>query len=478
MATEPNYNKVREMISRCQWTFAKSMPFAPHEYIVRDKCPLTDDEFVYFVEMQRQYGVTEKWGKHNNSYLYIDDYKYWTMGAPIEETKVMNRAKVNLLGNAIRLHNGIVRIKQEVEEQLPIRVNAIQNLYPDEPKVSSILAGFFRQRKDGNYQVLKSFINYCFKSTFPFQIEKPTIEAEIEVKDLKRVDILVYEKEKYAIIFENKIWDAEEQPNQLANYIKGMHEPKYGFADEQIYIVYLPSTDEHRPTSKSWNKTYQQAFESRYKSISFKEGIIEWLESDDLKVIDDECFAHSRFLFTDYLKRVFNLTETDNMENQKISEFIRKELELKDNDICYNIAKLTAKQNEITECVNQMERMRKDYCVEMLKVWSDRLAHDFPNLKKHEICVGKRMCTGIVLPYKDIEDAIFINLEFIDKKVCYGAIYMPTTHGIREELQVSDLIRPFWENKEFVKGVDWLFYKYINVEEGYELLKQLIQRIS
>lgn len=478
MATEPHYNKVREMISRCQWTFAKSMPFAPHEYIVRDKCPLTDDEFVYFVEMQRQYGVTEKWGKHNNSYLYIDDYKYWTMGAPIEETKVMNRAKVNLLGNAIRLHNGIVRIKQEVEEQLPIRVNAIQNLYPDEPKVSSILAGFFRQRKDGNYQVLKSFINYCFKSTFPFQIEKPTIEAEIEVKDLKRVDILVYEKEKYAIIFENKIWDAEEQPNQLANYIKGMHEPKYGFADEQIYIVYLPSTDEHRPTSKSWNKTYQQAFESRYKSISFKEGIIEWLESDDLKVIDDECFAHSRFLFTDYLKRVFNLTETDNMENQKISEFIRKELELKDNDICYNIAKLTAKQNEITECVNQMERMRKDYCVEMLKVWSDRLAHDFPNLKKHEICVGKRMCTGIVLPYKDIEDAIFINLEFIDKKVCYGAIYMPTTHGIREELQVSDLIRPFWENKEFVKGVDWLFYKYINVEEGYELLKQLIQRIS
>ena len=286
------------------------------------------------------------------------------------------------------------------------------------------------------------------------------------------------EKERYAIIFENKIWNAEEQPNQLANYIKGMHEPKYGFTDEQIYIVYLPSNDEHRPTSKSWNKTYQQAFESRYKSISFKEGIIEWLESDDLKVIDDECFAHSRFLFTDYLKRVFNLTETDNMENQRISELIRKELELSDNDICYNIAKLTAKQNEITECVNQLERMRKDYCGEILKVWSARLAQDFPHLKKHEICVGKRMCTGIVLPYKDIEDAIFINLEFIDKRVCYGATYMPTTHSIREEMQSSELIRPFWENKDFVKGVDWLFYKYINVDEGYELLKQLIQRIS
>ncbi len=216
------------------------------------------------------------------------------------------------------------------------------------------------------------------QGTFPYQIEKPIIEAEIEVKDSKRIDILAYEKEKYAIVFENKIWDAVEQPNQLANYIKGMREPKFGFTNEQIYIVYLPSTDEHKPTNTSWSKAYQQSFESRYKSISFREGIIKWLEHDDLNVIDDECFAHSRFLFTYYLKRKFNLTETDNMENQKINEFIQKELELTENDICSNISKLTAKQNEITECANQLERMRKEYCGKMLKVWSDRLAHDFP----------------------------------------------------------------------------------------------------
>ena len=26
---EPDYDKLREMISRCEWTFAKTMPFAP-----------------------------------------------------------------------------------------------------------------------------------------------------------------------------------------------------------------------------------------------------------------------------------------------------------------------------------------------------------------------------------------------------------------------------------------------------------------
>ena len=53
--------KLREMVARCEWKFAKTMPFAPHEYIVRDKCPLTDEEFVCFIDMQRRFGVKECW---------------------------------------------------------------------------------------------------------------------------------------------------------------------------------------------------------------------------------------------------------------------------------------------------------------------------------------------------------------------------------------------------------------------------------
>lgn len=472
-----DYEILREMIARCKWTFAKTMPFAPHEYIVKERCPLTTGEFEYFVNIQREHGVQERWGKYNNHYIYIDDYKYWTMGAPIEETTVINRAKVNIIKEALLLYQEIGRIREDVQSKQPRYVNTIFDLEPSETKVSKILSGFFSQRINGRYQVLESFVKYAFGEDLASQIDKPVIIAEDTVEDKKRIDILVYEKGKYAIVFENKIWDAEEQNNQLANYIKGMKTKDYGFEDQQIYIVYLPSTNEHGPTDKSWKKSLQETFEERYNNISFREGIIDWLESDDMRKIDDECFTHSRFLFVDYLKRVFGLTETDNMEKQKVDEFIHKELELKEDDICYNIARLTAKYNEISECANQLERIRKDYCCKMLKEWSARLAEDFPNCKKYEVCIGKKMCTGIVLPYNDIEEAIFINLEFIDKKVCYGATYMPEAHKLREEMQVSELIRPFWENKEFVKGVDWLFYKYINVEDGYELLKKLIERI-
>ena len=100
MNNELNYDKLRSMIVSCEWTFAKTMPFAPHEYIVKEKCPLTTDEFEYFVNMQRAHGVKERWGKCYFPYLYIDDYKYWTMGAPIEETTVINRAKARAVNTS------------------------------------------------------------------------------------------------------------------------------------------------------------------------------------------------------------------------------------------------------------------------------------------------------------------------------------------------------------------------------------------
>lgn len=40
-----NYDevKLRRLIDKCQWTFAKTMPTCPHEYIVRNKCALSDE---------------------------------------------------------------------------------------------------------------------------------------------------------------------------------------------------------------------------------------------------------------------------------------------------------------------------------------------------------------------------------------------------------------------------------------------------
>ena len=117
--SQVNYDKLCEMIARCEWTFAKTMPFAPHEYIVKDRCPLSAEEFEYFVNMQREHGIRERWGKYNNPYLYVDDYKYWTMGAPLEDTTVINRAKACVVNDVHQLNEGIKNMeKNHIDEYI------------------------------------------------------------------------------------------------------------------------------------------------------------------------------------------------------------------------------------------------------------------------------------------------------------------------------------------------------------------------
>lgn len=87
-------NVLRGYIARCEWKWARTMEEIPHEYIYRGRCALTDQEFYYFLNAQVYHGVEEWWGKGKRPYLYIDGYKYWTMGGYCPENRTMNRQKV------------------------------------------------------------------------------------------------------------------------------------------------------------------------------------------------------------------------------------------------------------------------------------------------------------------------------------------------------------------------------------------------
>ena len=71
------------------WIFARTMPQNPHEYTLRrDTDSATFDAAVRFI---REHGEREiYWGKPYKT-LYLGDHKFWTMGAPLEETILINR---------------------------------------------------------------------------------------------------------------------------------------------------------------------------------------------------------------------------------------------------------------------------------------------------------------------------------------------------------------------------------------------------
>lgn len=79
-------------VEKHKWQFAKSMPQTPHEYTVREWA-IDDDVFDNAVAFIRENGVDEDFYGKRYSYVHIGDWKYWTMGNPIIDTRIINRAK-------------------------------------------------------------------------------------------------------------------------------------------------------------------------------------------------------------------------------------------------------------------------------------------------------------------------------------------------------------------------------------------------
>lgn len=88
----------RGFIAQRRWreavTYRKT---APHEYVVRtwEKSARGNDDFDRFIVLIRRFGNADFYYKVRHLYWAIDEHKYWTMGWPVEETTVINRARVD-----------------------------------------------------------------------------------------------------------------------------------------------------------------------------------------------------------------------------------------------------------------------------------------------------------------------------------------------------------------------------------------------
>ena len=104
-----------DFINRQTWVFAKTMANIPHWYIVRDRLS-ADDQAIFkdFVQYIRDNGICAQFWKYNFPYLEYDGFYYWTMGDPVEQTTVINRAskETNEIKDGIMYINGIPQTNQ------------------------------------------------------------------------------------------------------------------------------------------------------------------------------------------------------------------------------------------------------------------------------------------------------------------------------------------------------------------------------
>ncbi len=103
--------EARRFIECNSWVYAKTMPEAPHYYVNRKT--LSDNmkhEFTEFVKFIRKNGVRAKFWKSEYIYLLEGEWYYWTMGAPVEETFILNRASAKT--NSIEKNRMVVRVPE------------------------------------------------------------------------------------------------------------------------------------------------------------------------------------------------------------------------------------------------------------------------------------------------------------------------------------------------------------------------------
>ena len=92
------HSEFEKFIQRNTWIFAKTYAsFCPHEYVVKERLT-TDDQLVFeqIVTFIRENGYVAIYGRKGpNHYYTVSDYYYWTMGEPVEETNILNRARLD-----------------------------------------------------------------------------------------------------------------------------------------------------------------------------------------------------------------------------------------------------------------------------------------------------------------------------------------------------------------------------------------------
>jgi hypothetical protein len=79
---------------RQKWQHSRP-PQPPHTYTVRSWRPDLRQDFLAFAQLIQTRGELKTWGGQVHAYLELDAFDYWTMGARVPETTVINRAPVD-----------------------------------------------------------------------------------------------------------------------------------------------------------------------------------------------------------------------------------------------------------------------------------------------------------------------------------------------------------------------------------------------
>lgn len=354
---------------------------------------------------------------------------------------------------------------------VPYHLNLIDELHINENGHSRILYKLLEYRNpNGDYIFLKSLLKYISKNCEAF--EKICVTNPKITQELCRIDLWVRDRAGgYAIIFENKVYNATDQEAQIARYIECTQ--SNGYPLDKIFVVYMPQMDDKDPVDDSWGE-YKEVFASRYVKFSFRDGVLPWLKSEVLPSIPDKdkLLKSAIEQYVNYLEGLFKQRESDKQLYIMIENYIKEKLGLNDDPFA-NKKKLERKIEELDEVRQYLVKMKDDYKTQIFEQWNEKLKQDFPDewiltkdsrgsyIENNQITIGDK---NILLSLYYENDSVNIEVNSSPKSELDEMVAQKISPILREIEMNKD------SNKYGNKQVDW--------NSAYDVFTKMIRKIE
>ncbi len=215
--------------------------------------------------------------------------------------------------------------------RLPSRLNLIDQLHPSETAHSRILCALLSFRKENSYPLLESFIDFIFSTTT--LEESPNVHSPCCSCEQDRIDLLIEERGQYAIIIENKIFGAIDQPQQIERYVERVIHR--GIPQSHIYVLYLTRDGSKEITTHSLTDQAKQKLEvadnsfGRFIPINYRDHVLPWLEKLlSSHSTDNMLFTSAIWQYTDHLKGLLKLRDNEKIIFDQMNTKVKDELGL------------------------------------------------------------------------------------------------------------------------------------------------------
>lgn len=392
--------------------------------------------------------------------LFNNSYQNWIF----EDEKVKFSASKVLLDNFSDIY------KRELDK-LPYRLNLLDDLATNENAHSKFLIRLL-QYQPALLHFLR-FINENNNYLFSFNID--SIKKPILTYERMRIDGLIRENNKYAIIIENKIHNAIEQEYQIGRYIDKCK--SIGFKAEQIFILYLTKTEADSHSEQTWGKDYKLIdFQRRYCKLSYKSKILPWLESYSAILSPREELIKSAVVqYIDHLRHFFNKKEIYSDMNTELQNFLSRELDFGADNV-ENIEVVNKKIHEISKLKEQLEEMERTSKKKLFMEWKNNLDErfSFEESQKFNQSKDSFIKTGVKLNYKGKPFSVLIEHDFNTTYFGFGRhfageIIDPDVKEFLESIIKKESMREetFW----------WYGWKDTSFNDGYMELENLLRLV-